>query len=200
MRAHIENFKGKSFDTNDWKSFLYQYFHDKTAILDSIDWNGWLYTPGMPPVTLTFDQTLANQCIALTEKVLKEDVTGVDPLFEKFSTSQAIEFVSELFDRDPLPQNKVESLEKYYKFSSSRNCEILFKWVRLGIKAEWQPIIETALKLLNSQGRMKYSRPVYRDLFKWNKAKQIAIDNFIKERPFMHQTTASLVAKDLELA
>ena len=46
LKAHIERFKGLSIDTNDWKSYLYEYFHDKKDILDSVDWESWLYKPG----------------------------------------------------------------------------------------------------------------------------------------------------------
>ena len=36
LRAHIERFKGKSIDTNDWKEFLYEYFADKVTWLNLI--------------------------------------------------------------------------------------------------------------------------------------------------------------------
>lgn len=29
LKAHIEKFNSKSFDTNDWKNFLFEYFADK---------------------------------------------------------------------------------------------------------------------------------------------------------------------------
>jgi leukotriene-A4 hydrolase len=54
LRAHIERFNSLSFDSNDWKTFLYEYFHDKHDILDSINWNGWLNTSGMPPDHLEY--------------------------------------------------------------------------------------------------------------------------------------------------
>ncbi len=31
--AHIEKFNGLSFDTDDWKAFLYEYFSDKVSWL-----------------------------------------------------------------------------------------------------------------------------------------------------------------------
>ena len=35
LRAYIERFKGKSLNTNEWKSFLYEYFHDKVKQLNN---------------------------------------------------------------------------------------------------------------------------------------------------------------------
>lgn len=51
LRAHIDRFKGLSIDTDDWKTYLYEYFHDKKDVLDKVDWNTWLHKPGMPPYT-----------------------------------------------------------------------------------------------------------------------------------------------------
>lgn len=42
------------------------------------------------------------------------------------------------------------------------NYCILLRWLRLGIKAKWAAIVEPALKFVRDQGRMKFTRPVYR--------------------------------------
>lgn len=52
MKAHIEEFAGKSIITDDWKKFLYSFMEKKFGsvkkdALDKIDWNGWLHSPGM---------------------------------------------------------------------------------------------------------------------------------------------------------
>ena len=39
----------------------------------------------------------------------------------------------------------------------------------------------------------------HRDLFEWDTAKKAAIENFKKEREYMHTTTVNLVAKTLQL-
>ena len=66
--------------------------------------------------------------------------------------------------------------------------------------------------MVTEQGRMKFTRPLYRDLGSWEKgifksiflsltfsARSRAIATFEKNRPSMHSTTAALVAKDLGL-
>lgn len=95
---------------------------------------------------------------------------------------------------------KLEGLSQHYKFGETQNSEILFKWLRLGLKARWSPIIQPALKFVTDQGRMKFTRPVYKDLYAWEESRPLAIQNFQAHRAFMHQTTAGLVAKDLHLA
>ena len=200
LRAHIDRFSGKAINSDEWKAFLYEYFSDKKDILDQVDWENWLYTPGMPPVNLKFDEFLVGLVRELADNLYNEPtLTLADPVFEKFTSSQKRELLSQLLDRDPLSADKMTSLNELYKFGETQNSEILFRWLRLGLKAKWEPIIEPALKFVRDQGRMKFTRPVYKDLYAWEAVRVRAIENFQQQRPFMHQTTAGLVAKDLNL-
>ncbi|CAG8711626.1 777_t:CDS:2, partial [Racocetra fulgida] len=51
MKAHVQEFAGKSITTDDWRKFLYSFveknFPEKKAALDSIKWDDWLHAPGM---------------------------------------------------------------------------------------------------------------------------------------------------------
>jgi leukotriene-A4 hydrolase len=98
LRAHIEKFKGQSIHTEDWKAFLYEHFSDKKNLLDQVDWNGWLHTPGMPPVNLSFDRTLADEVTQLAQKLINENVESVDPIWLSFETQQKTELLSQLFE------------------------------------------------------------------------------------------------------
>ncbi len=46
----MEKFAYTSITTDQWKEFLYSFFADKVALLDSVDWAAWLHGAGMPPV------------------------------------------------------------------------------------------------------------------------------------------------------
>lgn len=52
MKAHVKEFAGKSITTDEWKNFLYSFMEknfgsEKKVALDTIDWKGWLNSPGM---------------------------------------------------------------------------------------------------------------------------------------------------------
>ncbi|CAG8556383.1 3174_t:CDS:2 [Acaulospora colombiana] len=73
MKAHVQEFAGKSITTDDWKNFLYSFVEknfgtEKKASLDTIQWESWLHSPGMPPVKNEFDQTLAKACDNLAQR------------------------------------------------------------------------------------------------------------------------------------
>lgn len=48
MKSYLAHFEFKSIETNDFKQYLLDYFKDNPKI-NEIDWNTWLYSPGMPP-------------------------------------------------------------------------------------------------------------------------------------------------------
>lgn len=74
---------------------------------------------------------------------------------------------------------------------------VFSSWLRLCLKAHWKPAIPLALDFVTVQGRMKYTRPIYRDLNAWDASRDLAIERFKANRPYMHGTTAAMVAKDL---
>jgi leukotriene-A4 hydrolase len=56
LRAHVQEFAGRSINTNDWKDFLYSFmaknFGDEKGqelvkLLDTVDWDAWLSGVGM---------------------------------------------------------------------------------------------------------------------------------------------------------
>ena len=94
---------------------------------------------------------------------------------------------------------KIETMSELYSLDKSSNVEIIFRWIRLGLKARWEPSVQEALKLVNSQGRMKFVRPLYRDLYGWEEQRQTAVANFLAHRGEMMYVTADMVAKDLHV-
>lgn len=206
LKAYIENFKYKSIGTKDWKDFLYQYFssEEDQRKLNSVEWEIWLYGQGIPPYNPQYDTSLAEPVKALSQRWIEatdEQLDGFTPGdINNVSSELVKEFISLLFlANPPVSLVKVKQLERVYNLNQIKNSEIRFKWQRLCIKARWEDSIPLVIQFLNEQGRMKFVRPLYRDLGDWDTARPIAIANFNAHRPEMHNTTAQLVAKDLHL-
>ncbi|EJW86496.1 hypothetical protein WUBG_02591 [Wuchereria bancrofti] len=62
-------------------------------------------------------------------------------------------------------------------------------------KNYWKDIIPVAFDFVTRQGRIKYVRSIYRDLFQWSESAGRAIELFRKNAPSMHPITVSIVAK-----
>jgi len=57
--------------------------------------------------------------------------------------------------------------------------------------------IVPAIRLATEQGRMKFTRPMYRELARVDK--NLAIETFLKHRDIYHPICAKMVARDLGL-
>lgn len=206
LRAYIEKFKYRSLNTQEWKQFICQYFADKgqPGAFDQVDWETWFNGVGMPPVKPDYNTALRVKCEILAQKWLDADDSKMLEFSEsdclELSSPQVMEFLSVLLNhKDPLPLKKIQCMAEIYRLNHVRNSEVRFKWLRLCIKCKWEDIIPLAIKFITEQGRMKFVKPIYKDLYEWDKSKTIAIENFQKEKEFMHSTTASLIAKTLQL-
>merc|ERR1712217_226838 len=90
-----------------------------------------------------------------------------------------------------------ERMAEKYKFLTS-NCEIRFRFLRLALGAKWAGAADAAVDLATSQGRMKFTRPMYRALKAYDLA--LARETFLKHKSSYHPICAKMVAKDLDLA
>ncbi|CAJ0601309.1 unnamed protein product [Cylicocyclus nassatus] len=204
LRDYINTFAHKAIDSYQWKKHLHEYFVDKKAILSTVDFDAWFYAVGMPPEKPKYGQAMVIACEALFKQWIdsneEESARITVDTYKSMQPLQQIEFISQLWQHDPPIEHwKLEALNNLYSLNDSENCEILLNWIRLCVKAKWEPIIDKALKFVTSQGRLKYCRPVYRDLTAWPAARSRARDAYIKTRSSMHPITAEMIAKDLHM-
>lgn len=204
LKAYLDKFKYKSISSDTFKSFLLEYFVDKKSVFDVVNWTAWWKTPGMPQIKPQFDETLSVACTKLYMRWMAWYVGTEVPFhlndIKELSSIQVIEFLAQLLEEEFLPIAKLEKMDEIYKLSSSTNSEILFRWIRLGLRAHWKPRVEDALNMVTSQGRMKYVRPLYRDLYAWEEMRPKAIATFEANKKFMMHVSAYVVAKDLHLS
>lgn len=209
LRHYLDKFKYQSIVTADFQSTLYEYFRDtKETELERVDWDLWLYSEGMPPVIPAYDTSLADVAHEHTrlwsEAGSLADIAASPLLQQKLSTLQLIEFLSKLVEQPTIPALSaawVALLETTYAASRSNgNAEVRCRMVRLCVKARLTERIPEVLEFANSNFRMKFVRPVYRDLAAWPEAKPAAVANFERVRNQMMQVCSNQVAKDLGLA
>ncbi|EXX63836.1 uncharacterized protein OCT59_008754 [Rhizophagus irregularis] len=207
MKAHIEEFAGKSIITNDWKNFLYSFMEKnfgsaKKDALDKIDWNGWLHSPGMPPIKNEFDQTLSEECNKLAERWNlarnNENFEEFSPAdIEKFIALQKMAFLDRLLEFPPFPHSSIVAMDKAYNFTTVRNVEVCYRWQKVCLLAEYEPMFPHVAKFVTQQGRMKYVRPIYRMLKNTKKGSDLAKKTFIENKSFYHPITATMIERDI---
>ncbi|KAJ2689547.1 Leucyl aminopeptidase yscIV, partial [Coemansia spiralis] len=208
MRAYINEFQGRSIGTADWKDHLLKYFAEsdpaKAALLDAIEWDKWLTAPGMPPCANHYDARPQQVSLDLAGRWLdaaqKSDYAQFSPAdVQGFSTMQRVIFLSRLADSAPLSPDALQSLDSTYTLTSYRNCEVRFNWLQLALKSNYLEVADAVVDMLSTQGRMKYTRPLYRLLHACRGGRDMAEQTFRRLRSFYHPICARMVEKDLGL-
>ncbi|EGT36415.1 hypothetical protein CAEBREN_08718 [Caenorhabditis brenneri] len=204
LKDYLKTFAHQAIDSWQWKDHLYKYFADQKETLDSINFDIWFNGVGMPPEKPNYGQSMVEACEVLLKKWLDADENTVGDItsedYYSMQPLQQIELLSQLWQHNPpIEHYKLDALDKLYKLNESQNSELLLNWLRLCIKSKWEACIPKALDFVNSQGRLKFCRPIYRDLAQWPVANKKARDVYLKGRSQMHPITAEMIAKDLHI-
>nr|CAI11594.1 novel protein (zgc:85809) [Danio rerio] len=203
VKSYIQLFAYGSVTTEEWKNYLFTYFKDKVDILNKVDWNAWMHTPGMAPVRPQYDTTMADACTSLCQKWVKAKEADLASFTEadvkQLNSPQLIEFMALLLQEDPLPLSHVKKMGEVYKLNNIKNAEVRFRWLRICVKAQWEEAVPLALKMATEQGRMKFTRPLFKEVYNFSKYSDEAVKTFKENRGSLHPVTAMLVAKDLKI-
>ncbi|XP_041984429.1 leukotriene A-4 hydrolase isoform X2 [Aricia agestis] len=198
LRSYLNKFARKSLDTDQFKEHLLTYFKDNKN-LSNVDWNTWLHKSGMPPIIPDYDTSMTKAVTSLLSKLTEGDAALDYSDVKAFTPHQMINFLQELIDRDALPLETLRALGDVYKVASSKNAEIIYRWLRLCIKSKDEAKLNEVFAFVNQQGRMKYVRPIYRDLYAWEDVREKTIENFLKNEKYMMHVSAYTLRKDLHL-
>ncbi|XP_059089995.1 leukotriene A-4 hydrolase-like isoform X2 [Tigriopus californicus] len=204
LKSYYEHFKFQAIDSNQFRTYFLDYFKDENEKTNQIQWDAWFNTPGMPIYRPSFDESLAKVCQELKDKWIQWNESTPSPFkaddLKSFLAAQKEEFLALLMLEDPLSVKKLETMEAAYHLNDVNNCEIRYLWIRLGLKGKWTNAIPRAVQMVTEQGRMKYLRPLYRDLYAWEETRTTALKTFEANKPNMMKVAIQGLEHDLKLA
>mmetsp|Transcript_23074 Transcript_23074/g.34411 ORF Transcript_23074/g.34411 Transcript_23074/m.34411 type:complete len:220 (-) Transcript_23074:313-972(-) len=215
LKAYCFRFKAVTAEL--FKDFFLEYCKGKVdgKITQGIEWEKWLYTPGMPYKANKFDTTLVDASVMAAESTCEGKVCS-KKLLSSWSSPQTVVFLDRLEDIEmerlekakkdgKLAEEKakfrdiLKALNDECELSKSMNSEIIFRWYKVGIRCDMKEVFPGAVKFMTSQGRMKFVRPLYRLLYA-SEGKKLALDTFKAHRNIYHSIASKMLAKDLDLA
>ncbi|EER36472.1 leukotriene A4 hydrolase [Histoplasma capsulatum H143] len=198
---YFTKYKEASLDSYEFKSSILSFFSSDSeghALLTSLDWDKWFYSPGLPPKP-DFDTSLVDVVYALAQKWRTASESGFSPSAVDVNglvANQLVVFLEQvLVFEKPLSAEQSKLMGDKYGLAKSENAEVLNMYFQVGLKAGDKSVIEPTAAFLSSIGRMKYVRPLYRALEKLDR--NIAIEVFEKNQGFYHPICRGLVQKDL---
>ena len=204
---YFTEYKMRSVDSYEFKAKLLSFFEqdaEASKKLGEVDWDKWFYTPGFPPKP-DFDTTLADMCYeladqwqALNEGGKKEsDFKPSEQDIKDFTANQSVVFLEKIQSIDkPLSPDLVDLMGSTYAYASSKNIELVSRFYVVGLQARAKSVYKPAAALLGKVGRMKFVRPLYRELLKcdYELAKRTLEENL----DFYHPICRGMVEKMFE--
>ncbi|CAM9748652.1 unnamed protein product, partial [Hapterophycus canaliculatus] len=213
-KEYIKEFRRSTVDSDEFKAFFLGKFKHKAATLKGFDWDAWFYDAGMPKETPTFNKTLVEESEALADKWAKaasrQESNLTDPeaaKFEAWTSPQKVTFLQRLVDLSSETEGAevvsfslplLQAMDKAYGLTKTGNSEVRFCWHKLCLRGKALFIVPHVLDFVTSMGRMKFTRPLYRELFALGGDTRATAVNTFKERAsFYHPICRTMVAKDL---
>lgn len=212
IKHYFKKFARQSLDTFQFLDTLFDFYPTKRSTLESVDWEKWLFTPGMPD-KVKFDTTLADNVYSLANKWVEQaSKLTTEQEFEKefnandikeFNANQVVLFLDTLAMNEKFEwdhhQIAVTALLSIYndQIMKSQNAEVVFRTFRLETRAKLTKYYQKLADWLGTVGRMKFVRPGYRLLNSVDRP--LALATFDKFKDTYHPICKSLVKQDLDI-
>jgi leukotriene-A4 hydrolase len=228
LKAYFAHFKYQSISTDDFRAFFLSFARDNGVAADalaSIDWQTLLHTPGLP-VKPAFNDALARDVAETATRAIAGELPEAP---KQWTSTQVIVYLDRLIDAHeeavaeadaagadaraavdaawatkllPAVARVVPSMDALKK-----NPEHCFRFLTLLARAgdtsaagAADAIVAQCDAFLASNGRMKFVRPLYRDLFNSATLNKGGAGIFAKYKAQYHNICSKMVERDLGAA
>ena len=209
-REYIVEFKRRTLTSTEFRDFFGDYCRKKKVDASGVDWDGWFYTPGMPLVEGDFPDSLGERCVQLADRWLAEHAESSGSFdaaeYTDLPPQLKIHFLDTMYTRcaaapsAPLTRKAIERMDQLYGLTASKNSEARLRWQRLCLLHRMDFIVPHVTAFLKEQGRMKFVRPLMRDLYEWEAQRSVALTTFEEWRENYHPICQKMLAQDLKVA
>lgn len=220
IKAYFAQFAGKVVTSESFRDFFLGYFRNQASSDEAIasaldgpiaalDWERLFRAPGMPEVLPNCDSASAPleaaRALAARWTAANGDPSRLADFSAKdidgWSSGKIMVFLDGLLDDSESGGGKLgavacERMAEVYGLLNA-NCELRSRFLRMGLGARWAGAKDAAIDLATSQGRMKFTRPMYKALKAYDTA--LARETFAANRSVYHPICSKMVAKDLEV-
>ena len=192
LRNYFNAFAFMSITTEEFVAYMREQLLDPvpelTAKASVEEWNN---RPGLPHAAPRPSSNFFGAVEEGAESWLRGEVAATDISFAHWDTQERQHFLRHVHERVDL--RMIEELDRAFRLTDSNNSEILHTWLVTAIRHGYEPAYERLEEYLTSVGRMKYLRPLYRELIKTPEGKNRALEIFKKARTTYHSIAATAV-------
>jgi leukotriene-A4 hydrolase len=190
LRGYFDRHAFQSITTTEFLADLREHLlHGDRQLEERLKIEEWLYKPGLPDnagvptsdALARVDQDVNAFAGGATASSIKDAAA--------WSTQEWQHFLVSLPEKLTTPQ--LTDLDRTFRLTERRNAEVLFAWLRVAIRARYEPAMPALERFLTSQGRRKFLKPLYEDLMKTDWGKEDARRIYARARPLYHSVSTS---------
>src|SRR3954469_15226638 len=161
---------------------------ERRLMLDS-----WVYGPGLPANAAPPPAGAFAEVDVAAKAFLAGGPAAALP-FARWGTAERLRFFKDL--PRTLPPARLAELDRAFALSESRNSEILFAWLRLGLRSRYAPAAPASERFLLAMGRAKFVQPLFKALIEQGPEGRAEAERIYRAaRPAYHPVTAAMVDK-----
>jgi leukotriene-A4 hydrolase len=165
LRGYFDHFAFQSVTTEQFVEYLKSHLLKLyPAQASRIPLREWIDAPGLPKaapraVSSAFERVEQAAAGWLQDHLSLEEIAAC-----KWSTHEWLRFLDVLPDK--LGLEKMALLDRQFNFTSTRNSEILYRWLLMAIRNQYEPAYSRLEEFLSTVGRRKFVKPLYEELLR----------------------------------
>jgi aminopeptidase N len=121
----------------------------------------WIEQPGLPDNAIEPRSSML-AAVTAQAQAFASGTAAASLSTAAWTTQEWLHFLGELPAQ--VSDAQLADLDRTFQLSSRRNSEVLFAWLRIAIRHAYRPAMPALERMLTSQGRRKFLRPLYEDL------------------------------------
>ena len=184
-------FTSNAFKVMDTESFLIHLkkSFDKENLAEKINIDEWVYKAGIPANIPTVNSAKMTEVANTAKRFSQGEINEKSLTWNNWSYQEKVHFINSLENVDV---SDLKRLDKSFAITQSTNNEVLFAWLMLSVKTQYETAYPTLEKFLIEVGRRKFVAPLFEALVETNQ-KPLAEKIYAKSRSGYHAVTIETV-------
>lgn len=174
----------KTMTTEDFISYTNKHLFQENGIpVDTTLYEKWIFSEGLPE---DIPSVSAERFVSVDTAVSKwlSGTPASQLKTDSWSTHEWLHFIGQLPEK--MDQQQMRELDEAFKFTQSGNAEILTAWFVTAIRNNYESAYPKLHDFLIEVGRRKFLMPLYGEMVKTEKGREMALKIYEEARPNYH--------------
>lgn len=193
IRAYVKKFEWQSITTEQFLEFLDQgLIRGNSELKAKLNIHEWVYEPGLPEARPVIQSKALMHVESVARKWVEKGMLDSKAV-RSFSPYEWLHFFSKV--SGVMNPERFRELESCAALSRSKNAEIAFGWIKLGLEAKYEPTLKWVEPFLGSIGRGKFVNPIFQRLIERVETRPLGRSLYEKFKPRYHAIVTTRVEK-----